>query len=137
MIDVVHIPTKDVPRAWLTLGAFVDKAAGRYSRDYDLETMRGAIFDGKAALFGVFKDGEPMAAVVTSEIVYPKRKVMLIELIGGNNVREWIQQLFEQMVNIAKRAGYAAIEAKARAGWSKVIKSCKLRQAYIAYELEI
>lgn len=135
--EVIHIPTSEVPAAWPALGGFVNKAAQRYSRDYDMKHMQEAIFDGKAALFGVFKGGEPMAAVVTSEIVYPKRKVMLIELVGGANMREWADVFVQQMVGIAKRAGYAAIEARARKGWSRALKSYNVKQVYIAYELEI
>lgn len=135
--EVIHIPTSEVQAAWPALGGFVNKAAQRYSRDYDLKHMQRAIYDGKAALFGVFEDGKPVAAIVTSEIVYPKRKVMLIELVGGANMREWADVFVQKMVEIAKRAGYAAIEAKARKGWSRALKSYNVKQAYIAYQLEI
>lgn len=137
MIEVRHISTEAAPQAWPTLGGFVNKAARRYARDYSLDDMKEAIFNGDAALFGVFSSGEPVAAVVTSEIIYPKRSVMLIELLGGSRLREWWPDFFAQMQRIARAAGYDAIEAKARAGWSRVIKSSKLRQAYVAYELEL
>jgi len=137
MVQVFYIPTESAPHAWLTLGGFVNKAARRYKRDYDLDDIRDAIFDGDAALFGVLVGDEPVAAIVTSETIYPKRKVMEVELVGGSRIGEWWEQAMTQLIAVAKEMGYNAVTTRARPGWRKMAKSFNFRQAYVAYELEL
>ena len=136
-VQVFYIPTDATPHAWVTLGGFVNKAARRYKRDYDLDDMKAAIFDGDAALFGVLVDDEPVAAIVTSETVYPKRKVMEIELVGGSRLKEWWEPAMAQMVAVARNMGYDAITARARSGWRKMAAAFEFKQAFVAYELEL
>ena len=112
-----HIPTEDAPKWWPTLGGFVNKAARRYRKDYHLDDMRQAIFDGDAALFGVFVNSAPMAAIVTSEMIYPKRDIMMIELVGGSEMRLWFDDAIDQLTDFAQAGGYHAIISQARLGW--------------------
>jgi len=137
MVQVFYIPTESAPHAWVTLGGFVDKAARRYRKDYDLDDMKAAIFEGDAALFGVLVDDEPVAAIVTSETVYPKRRVMEIELVGGSRLNEWWDAAITQLIAVAREMGYGAVNARARDGWSKMAQSVNFRRAYVAYQMEL
>ena len=136
-VSVRYIPTEACPHWWPALGGFVNKAARRYDADYDLDDMREAIFDGDAALFGVFVDMVPVAAIVTSEIIYPKRRIMLIELVGGNNMRLWFDEAVNNLTEYALSAGYQAIQSNGRKGWHKWAKSVMFEPVSVTFEKKL
>ena len=132
-----HIPTNKVSEYWPVAEPFIAKAANRYKDNYDLEDVKRSVVDGDAALWLVTHDNAPVAALVTSEDVYPKRKVFLIELVGGKNASMWYYDTVEQLAEIAKCTGYDAIESTARAGWTKMAKDCGFKEVATVYEMEL
>lgn len=136
-IQVQYIPTDEARDWWPTLGGYVNKAAVLCRKDYDLDHMRDAIFEGKAALFGVFEGLKPIAAIVVTEVCYPKRKVLLIELVGGDNMADWFDEAILLLTEYAKRASYGAITAQGRMGWRDWAKRANFKQVFVGYELEI
>lgn len=136
-VSVQYIPTNEAPHWWPSLGGFVNKAARRYKADYSLDDMRRAIGNGDAALFGVFHNLQPVAAIVTSEVVYPKRKIMLIELVGGDDMRVWFDDAVNKLTEYAVAAGYSAIQSTGRNGWSKWAKRVNFRQTSVTFEKDL
>lgn len=136
-MHVHYIPTDEARDWWPTLGGYVNKAAKRYHKDYDLDDMQRAIFEGKAALFGVFEGLKPIAAIVASEVAYPKRKVLLIELVGGDNMADWFDKALLLLTEHAKGAGYGAITAQGRMGWRDWAKRANFKQVFVGYEIDL
>lgn len=136
-IQVRHIPTDEVRNWWPALGGYVNKAARRYHKDYDLDDMREAILDGDAALFGVFQNLKPIAAIVATEVRYPKRKVLLIELVGGSNMDKWFDQALLLLTEHAISAGYGAIQALGRKGWHNYAKRANFTEVFVGYERDL
>ena len=137
MVSVHHIPTNKVADYWAGVEPFIAKAAKRYKSQYDLEDVKRSVVDGDAALWLVTHEGEPMAALVTSEIIYPKRKVFLIELVGGKNASMWYYDTVKRLAEIAKATGYDALESTARAGWVKMARNCGFKEVATVYEMEL
>lgn len=133
---VAHIPTDQISTYWGDFSPFVEKAAARYEKDYDFADVVRALAEGRSALFGVWVDDRPQAALVVSEVVYPKRKKMLIELVGGDGAADWYEAAIDKLADVAAGAGYASLVSNARLGWTKMAKSVKFKQAYVAYERE-
>lgn len=136
-VQVQYIPTEDVRHWWPTLGGFVNKAARRYVKDYDLGDMKEAIFAGDAALFGVFHNLQPVAAIVCSEESYPKRRLLRIELVGGSNMAKWFDEAVDQLAKYATNADFDAIVSQARLGWRNFAKKAKFKQTAVAYERDL
>ena len=136
-VSFYMIPTPSVDAAWPVFGPMVEMAVERYGADRDIENVKSDILSEKAALFGVSVDGEPKAAIVIRPAIYPKRKTIVLDLVGGADIEQWWQDVIHAMVSQAKSAGYDAIEAKGRKGWAKIAKQCNFKEAYVAYELEI
>lgn len=135
-VMVAHIPTDQIAAYWGDFSEYIKKAAARYEKDYDFADVARALGEGRSALFGVWVDDRPQAALVVSEVVYPKRKKMLIELVGGDNVDKWYEEAIEKLSDVAQSAGYAALVSNARLGWTKMAKSVNFKQAHVAYERE-
>lgn len=131
------IPTPSVEAAWPVFGPMVEMAVERYGADRDIDGVKSDILAERSALFGVFADGEPKAAIVIRPAIYQKRKTIVLDLVGGADIEQWWKDVISAIVSQAKSAGYNAIEAKGRKGWAKIAKQCNFKEAYVAYELEI
>ena len=136
-VQVQYIPTDEVLHWWPTLGGFVNKAARRYVKDYDPDDMRRSILAGEAALFGVFHNLKPVAAIVCSEESYPKRRLLRIELVGGSDMAKWFDEAVDMLAEYAKAANFDAIVSQARLGWKNYAKRAKFKQIAVAYERDL
>lgn len=136
-VQVFFIPTKIVETLWPVFAPMVDKAAKKYAHQYDLDDVLRGLLEERSGLFGVFLDNKPIAAIIASPVAYPKRKNLLIELVGGNDVDQWWSEAIHAITEQAKAAGYSSIEARARKGWAKMAEKCNFKQVAVAYELEL
>ena len=137
-MTVLHaIETKYLPDYWDILGPFIDKAASRYSNEYDLEHVWNAILDEKCLLFGIEHDGEFVGAMTVAPVNQPKRKTLTIELVGGNNAKRWYKDTTQQLATMAKKAGYDAISSNARRGWRNMARDSGFTETSITYEMEL
>ena len=137
MTRIFPIPTSQLGEFWDELGPFVDKAASRYSKEYDLSDVWDALLEERALLFGIWLDGEVKGAMTVSPVEQPKRKTLVIELVGGEDVVLWYTDTIRQLKEFARRAGYDAITSNARKGWRKMANSVGFKEASTTYEMDL
>jgi hypothetical protein len=138
MTTRIHsIETKYLPDYWDVLGPFIDKAASRYSKEYDLEHVWDALLMGKCMLFGIEHDGEFMGAMTVAPVNQPKRKTLTIELVGGINAGKWYYDTVKQLADVARQAGYDALSSNARRGWRNMAKESGFTETSVTYEMEL
>lgn len=137
-MTVLHaIETKYLPDYWDILGPFIDKAASRYSKEYDLEHVWGALLAGKCMLFRIEHNGETMGAMTVAPVSQPKRKTLVIELVGGKNAELWYSDTVKQLADTARNAGYDAITSEARHGWRKMASKVGFKETSVTYEMDL
>jgi hypothetical protein len=136
-IRLVYVPRAEIADYWDVAGPLIELAQRRYSHEYGLEDVREALGNGRAILWMVQVDGEFMAAMTTTEDNQPRRKTLLIELLGGKNADIWAEKLITELARVGRAAGYDAIETKARLGWMRLAKKHNFRPKYVAYEMDL
>jgi hypothetical protein len=72
-----------------------------------------------------------------ASIMHPKRKTLKIELMGGTNMKDWIDEALAVLTIIAIDAECDAIEADGRKGFEKIAGGMKFKPFYTHYELEL
>jgi len=137
MTRILPIPTSQLGEFWDELGPFIDKAASRYSKEYDLSDVWDALLDERALLFGIWSDGEAVGAMTVAPVEQPKRKTLVIELVAGQNAEKWYADTVWQLKEFARRAGYDAITSNARKGWRKMANSVGFKEASTTYEMDL
>lgn len=137
MTRIFPIPTSQLGEFWDELGPFIDKAASRYSKEYDLSDVWDALLDERALLFGIWSDGEAVGAMTVAPVEQPKRKTLVIELVAGQNAEKWYADTVWQLKEFARRAGYDAITSNARKGWRKMANSVGFKEASTTYEMDL
>ena len=131
------IPTSALDQWWPTFGPMIEMAQKRLEDQCGMDDVMGWLREGKSWLWGIYVDGEPMAAMMTAESQYPRKRVMVIEMIGGKRADLWSEAALAELARVSRVAGYDAIETHARAGWSKLAKRYMFTLKHVAYELEL
>lgn len=85
----------------------------------------------------VLLESEVAAVVVTSLRVAPRRKIVRIEYLGGQDADVWIQTLGDSLSAWAKANGCSHLEAGGRKGWMKLLKKIGGEPSYTVYRKKI
>ena len=136
-VDVFHVPADQMDQHWPTFGPMIELAQKRLQDQCGMDDVEEWLRTGQSLLWGIYVDGEPIAAMLTAASQYPRRRVMVIEMIGGSNADLWSEAALNELARVSKAAGFDAIETHARAGWSKMAKQYMFKLKHVAYELEL
>ena len=136
-IRLVYVPRAKIEDYWHIAGPLIELAQQRYANEYGLEDVREALDNGRAMLWLIEVGDNFMAAMTTTEDLQPRRKTLLIELLGGSNSDIWAETVITELGRVGRAAGYDAIETKARLGWMRLAKKHNFRPKYVAYEMDL
>lgn len=136
-VDMRLVPVDMIDTHWPTFGPMIEKAQKRVADQCGMDDILGWLHDGTSRLWGIYVDDEPLAAMTTADKNYPRKRVMVIEMIGGERVDLWTEGALAELARVSRLAGYNAIETHARAGWSKLAKRYMFTPKHVAYEMEL
>ena len=89
------------------------------------------------ATLGDNEDKEIEGVGTTEFIDYPKKRMLAIQFLGGDNFNDWVWDMLEKFNGFAKDSGCDGIEATARQGFWKWLKQDDFEQSYVVYEKRI
>jgi hypothetical protein len=136
-IRLVYVPRAKIEDYWHIAAPLIELAQRRYANEYGLDDVREALDNGRAMLWLIEVADDFMAAMTTTEDLQPRRKTLLIELLGGSNSDIWAETVITELGRVGRAAGYDAIETKARLGWMRLAKKHNFRPKYVAYEMDL
>jgi len=136
-VGVFYVPADKMDQYWPTFGPMIELAQKRLADQCGMDDVEEWLRTGRSLLWGIYVDGKPMAAMMTAENTYPRKRVMVIEMIGGERADLWSKPALDELARVSKAAGFDAIETHARAGWSKMAKQYMFKLKHVAYELEL
>jgi len=125
------------PMAWDSLSPYIKSALGKSGahRDWDIDDVYRSLIANQYILWALVHRGEIFGAVVSTEIYYPKRKVIDVTLMGtAPNTEEHWMICVNQFKLMAKAAGAACLTATGRDGWSRKLGADRER---IVFEIDL
>jgi hypothetical protein len=75
------------------------------------------------------------AAFVTRGATYPKRKMLVVELAGGDDLAGWGSEATRVFRNYARDAGLDGVELAGRTGWSRALKAYGWNTAMVLVDI--
>lgn len=136
-VGVFYVPADKMDQYWPTFGPMIGLAQKRLADQCGMDDVEEWLRTGQSLLWGIYVDEKPMAAMMTAESKYPRKRVMVIEMIGGERADLWSKPALDELARVSKASGFDAIETHARAGWSKMAKQYMFKLKHVAYELEL
>jgi hypothetical protein len=81
-------------------------------------------------------DGEKVEAAIVTEIVqYPRMRELRVWLVGGRNMKAWVEEAQDILERFAKAYGCGVVCSGGRKGWLRA--SSGYKQTGISFEKEI
>tara|TARA_R110000824_G_scaffold68302_7_gene176823 strand:- start:611 stop:1063 length:453 start_codon:yes stop_codon:yes gene_type:complete len=135
---ITAIPSDKILMLWEEVSPMLAPAVERSHGRWTMEFLLDALRSGQQHLWIVFEGDQPIKGVATTEIlVYPNRKMLGIQYLGGKDLDTWGFSFLEIIEDFAKAAGCSGIEGTARKGFWKWMKEYDYKDAYTVYEKEI
>ena len=135
------IPLEEFSNIWLKILPLVKKliprAHGRITETSILEEVR----TGQAQLWISLDIGnEPIAFIVTKVRVYPKKRLLSFEYIGGEKIEEWFTEAHDTIsqwaaIPLSQGGPWCdGVEAYGRVGWVRYLKPRGWTQEFCVFE---
>lgn len=115
------------------LGPSVDTTTGKFS----IDSVRTGVLSGDLVLWAVFRAGAPAAFYTTRLTVYPGRKALSVDWVGGSGVFSWIDPVLDAIEEQARRNGCKHLEGYGRKAWGRLLQRRGWKPEYVAYRMEL
>tara|TARA_R110002012_G_scaffold275273_1_gene461841 strand:+ start:157 stop:570 length:414 start_codon:yes stop_codon:yes gene_type:complete len=137
-VRISLVPEEAVSRVWKDVEGILSKAVDTVENKSDVIDILNGIFDGTYVLWVVLNDDDKVIAAFTTRlIVYPQRKALALDWVGGTQMKEWENQLIDTMKRYANKLDCSHLEGYGRKGWGRALKKYGFYPEYIAYRMEL
>jgi len=97
-VRISLVPEEAIGHVWKDVEGILDKAVDTVKDKSDVIDILNGVFDGTYVLWVVLdEDDKIVAAFTTRLIVYPQRKALALDWVGGTQMKEWEDQWVETM----------------------------------------
>ena len=132
------VPTEAVGHVWKDVDRVLKKAVATVDNKAEMIDRLDGIYDGTYVLWVVIDEQDDVIAAFTTRlIVYPQRKALALDWVGGTRMKEWEDQLIDTMRRYANELDCSHLEGYGRKGWGRALKKYGFYPEYIAYRMEL
>ena len=131
---IVLVSPDDVPYIWEKIHPHLESMEPHSEGELAPEDFYEAITNGDMQLWTAIKNNEIMASMVTQIVPYPRKRVLRIISIAGEEMDGWIKYL-HLIEDWALSIGCTSLECWGRKGWLKVLKDWKCSYHIITKDL--
>lgn len=119
-------------RSYLEMG--IAEAHGRT----DIDHVIADLLAEKASLWIIYGLDKGLdAAVVTRVSNYPLKRMLLLELTGGQHMERWFERAVEVFRNFAIDSKLDGVEIYGRRGWSRALRRHGMRETIVVTEIDL
>ncbi len=107
------------------------------TKSTSIEDVRSDIEERHCILWTVKVEDTLMAAFTTCVLHHPRRQTLLIEHMGGVDMKKWMRPALNVLKAVAKNGNLDAIEAEGRGGFARYAKSNGFEETHRHFEMEV
>lgn len=132
------MPQGAIGSVWKDVERVLEKSVATANGKAEVIDVLSGTFDGTYVLWVVLDDDDSIIAAFTTRlIVYPQRKALALDWVGGTRMREWSDDLIDTMVRYGKELGCHHLEGYGRKAWGRYLNKYGFQPEYIAYRMEL
>ncbi len=137
-MKVSLVPSEAVRHVWKDVEKLLKKSVATAKDKSETIDVLAGILNGTYVLWAVMdEDDSIIAAFTTRLIVYPQRKALVLDFVGGTRMKEWNDQLIDTMRKYASELGCSHLEGYGRKAWGRSLQKYGFYPEYIAYRMEL
>ena len=134
---VSAVPKETVKYIWKDVERVLEKSVETAIGKMQMIDVLKGVLDDTYVLWVVFEGDNIIAAFTTRVIIYPQRKSMALDWVGGSRMKEWLDIGMEKVVKFAVLNDCQHLEGYGRKAWSRALKKHGFYPEYITYRMEI
>jgi len=132
------VPSEAVKHVWKDVEEVLKKSVNTVKNKAEMIDVLKGVFDDTYVLWVVMDEGDSIIAAFTTRLlVYPQRKALALDWVGGTRMKEWEDQLISTMRKYANDLGCSHLEGYGRKAWGRALKKYGFYPEYIAYRMEL
>ena len=132
------MPSEAVRHVWKDVEKVLKKSVATAQGKSETIDVLAGILTGIYVLWVVMDDDDSIVAAFTTRLlVYPQRKALALDFVGGTRIKEWNDQLIDTMRKYANELGCSHLEGYGRKAWGRSLKKYGFYPEYIAYRMEL
>lgn len=132
------MPSEAVRHVWKDVEKVLKKSvATAQGKSETIDVLAGILTDVYVLWVVMDDDDSIVAAFTTRLLVYPQRKALALDFVGGTRMNEWNDQLIDTMRKYANELGCSHLEGYGRKAWGRSLKKYGFYPEYIAYRMEL
>ena len=135
---IALIPPNYVQTLWDDVEKYLAPAVARSHGRWDMQSLYESLRKMEQLLWVAFNEDNIIEGVATTEFtMYPKKKMLTLQYIGGENFNDWCWCMLEKFNSWAKDNECDGIEGTARHGFWKWLEQDGFSRSYTVYEKEV
>lgn len=132
------MPSEAVRHVWKDVEKVLKKSvATAQGKSETIDVLAGILTDIYVLWVVMDDDDSIVAAFTTRLLVYPQRKALALDFVGGTRMKEWNDQLIDTMRKYANELGCSHLEGYGRKAWGRSLQKYGFYPEYIAYRMEL
>tara|TARA_R110000751_G_C13589579_1_gene460864 strand:+ start:89 stop:502 length:414 start_codon:yes stop_codon:yes gene_type:complete len=137
-LKVSLVPSKAVRHVWKDVEKILKKSVATAKDKSDTIDVLAGILNDVYVLWVVMDEEDSIIAAFTTRLlVYPQRKALALDFVGGTRMKEWNDQLIDTMRKYANELECSHLEGYGRKAWGRSLKKYGFYPEYIAYRMEL
>tara|TARA_R100000951_G_scaffold103842_2_gene96704 strand:- start:41 stop:454 length:414 start_codon:yes stop_codon:yes gene_type:complete len=137
-VRVSLVPAEAVGHVWKDVERVLEKSVDTVKDKAEMIDVLVGVCDGTYVLWVVMDEQDDIVAAFTTRLlVYPQRKALALDWVGGARMKEWEDQLIDTMRSYANELECSHLEGYGRKAWGRALKKYGFYPEYIAYRMEL
>ena len=116
---IIRVDSREALAEWSFYAPFIQRVIDKANSGSSVEDVLTCLQLGSMQLW---RDGKRKAVAVTEIQDYPRYRMLLVYMVAGKDVRDWLAEGQQQLDSFAKQSGCKYIEFQGRAGWEKLCR---------------
>lgn len=126
-----------VDTIWPAAAEMLKPAVATTEGKVEIQDVRDQIMSGVLVLWMAWRENKPVAFYTTRIVEYPQRRAMVIDWVGGAEMRHWMDLALDTVEKHARNNGCQHLEGYGRLAWGRVLKRRGWNPEYVAYRMEL
>lgn len=136
-VDFRYVPVEIVPSIWDDVIRVLEKSVDTSRGRFFMHDVFENVMEGQYLLWVATIDDEIVAAITTRIVVYPNKRGLAMDWIGGKKMMHWLPLAQKAVEEYAIQLGCDHLEGYGRKAWGRWLAKYGWEPDYIAYKMEI